>query len=276
MVQPRRTPVWLRSFPRKRGQLGEFLRHAPPAKRVSRKPIRLRHAGDPAGARAWLCVGGEKERTSILPLFPVGIADEVDLVRIAVGAGDRELAETGAVAATRRAALNPDVQTMAATAAQTRGLLTDDVHELRRAVSLFERCPRPLVLASALEDLGTAILTGGVSDEGIRALTRGLTVYTLAGAPWDAGRVRGQLRNHGVRRRLTPAERPQDGWAAMTDSELGVARLVAQGLTNREVAERLNVSPHTVSSHLRRVFAKLDINSRVALTRLAGDHDARA
>jgi DNA-binding CsgD family transcriptional regulator len=52
-----------------------------------------------------------------------------------------------------------------------------------------------------------------------------------------------------------------------------VAQLVAQGLTNREVAEQLFVSPHTVSTHLRRVFSKLDIKSRVELTRLAVDRD---
>jgi DNA-binding CsgD family transcriptional regulator len=64
------------------------------------------------------------------------------------------------------------------------------------------------------------------------------------------------------------------GWAAMTDSELAVARLVADGLTNREVAEHLFVSPHTVNSHLRNIFSKLDVNSRVALSRLAGQrHD---
>jgi DNA-binding CsgD family transcriptional regulator len=61
----------------------------------------------------------------------------------------------------------------------------------------------------------------------------------------------------------------------MTDSELAVARLVAEGFSNREVAERLFVSQHTVSGHLRHVFTKLDINSRVDLTRLAGVHDAR-
>jgi DNA-binding CsgD family transcriptional regulator len=52
-----------------------------------------------------------------------------------------------------------------------------------------------------------------------------------------------------------------------------VARLVAEGLTNREAAERLFVSPHTVNSHLRHVFAKLGINSRVELARLARDHE---
>ena len=54
----------------------------------------------------------------------------------------------------------------------------------------------------------------------------------------------------------------------MTKSELAVAQLVADGLTNREVAEQLFMSPHTVNTHLRQVFAKLDVNSRVDLTRL--------
>jgi DNA-binding CsgD family transcriptional regulator len=85
--------------------------------------------------------------------------------------------------------------------------------------------------------------------------------------------VRSRLRDHGVRRRLVARERDGNGWAAMTDSELAVAKLVASGLTNREVAEQLFVSPHTVSSHLRSVFAKLGINSRLALARVAAEHD---
>ena len=60
----------------------------------------------------------------------------------------------------------------------------------------------------------------------------------------------------------------------MTKSELAVAQLVATGLTNREIAERLFVSPHTVNTHLRQVFAKLDVNSRVDLTRLATERDS--
>jgi DNA-binding CsgD family transcriptional regulator len=51
---------------------------------------------------------------------------------------------------------------------------------------------------------------------------------------------------------------------------------VAQGHTNREVAEQLFVSPHTVNTHLRQVFAKLEVNSRVELARLAVEQDALA
>ena len=48
-----------------------------------------------------------------------------------------------------------------------------------------------------------------------------------------------------------------------------LAQFVATGLTNREIAEHLFVSPHTVNTHLRHVFAKLEVKSRLDLTRLA-------
>jgi DNA-binding CsgD family transcriptional regulator len=66
-------------------------------------------------------------------------------------------------------------------------------------------------------------------------------------------------------------ERPTLGWASLTDSELYLAELVAAGLTNKEAAARLIVSPHTVDTHLRHIFSKLDINSRVELARLVAE-----
>jgi DNA-binding CsgD family transcriptional regulator len=73
---------------------------------------------------------------------------------------------------------------------------------------------------------------------------------------------------------VAAAEKPSTGWEAMTKSELAVAQLVANGLTNREVAERLFVSPHTVNTHLRQVFAKLEVKSRVDLARLATERSS--
>lgn len=61
---------------------------------------------------------------------------------------------------------------------------------------------------------------------------------------------------------------PRFGWASLTDAEHQVAELVAEGLTNIEVGVRLFQSRHTVDSHLRSIYRKLDITSRVQLTRL--------
>ncbi|MGQ4452730.1 helix-turn-helix transcriptional regulator, partial [Streptomyces griseus] len=74
-------------------------------------------------------------------------------------------------------------------------------------------------------------------------------------------------------RDLDPVEGPRARWDQLTPSELRVVRLVAQGLTNREVAEKLFLSPHTVDSHLRHSFTKLGVTSRVELTRQVLTHE---
>ncbi|WP_434976068.1 response regulator transcription factor [Streptomyces hydrogenans] len=48
---------------------------------------------------------------------------------------------------------------------------------------------------------------------------------------------------------------------------------MARGLTNQQAAEHLSLSPHTVGTHLRRAFTKLDVTSRADLTRLARHRD---
>ena len=68
------------------------------------------------------------------------------------------------------------------------------------------------------------------------------------------------------------SRRPKTGWASLTGSELRVARLVAEGLTNREIGARLFLSRHTVDSHVRHAFAKLQLSSRVELTRVVLTH----
>jgi DNA-binding CsgD family transcriptional regulator len=228
--------------------------------------------GDAEAARGWLRAPTEPDGQPILPRFPLDVADEVLLARIGLATHDDELAQLALSNSQRRAELNPGVASIAATAAHVRGLLEPGEADLREAVDLLEPTPRRLELATALEDLGVESITTE-REAAVDTLSRTLALYTELGATWDARRVRSRLRELGVRRRLVAAETETNGWAALTSSELNVARLVAEGLTNREVAERLFVSPHTVNSHLRHVFSKLGINSRVELARLARDYE---
>ncbi|MEU5925827.1 response regulator transcription factor [Streptomyces antimycoticus] len=62
----------------------------------------------------------------------------------------------------------------------------------------------------------------------------------------------------------------------LTESERKLIRLVVDGLTNRAIADRLYASVHTVNTHMKHIFTKLDINTRVELTRLAIERGAVA
>jgi DNA-binding CsgD family transcriptional regulator len=86
--------------------------------------------------------------------------------------------------------------------------------------------------------------------------------------PW-AERARTELRASGLTpRRRQPAAREQ-----LTPQELQIARLVAEGKTNRDVAATLFVTPKTVEFHLTRVYRKLGIHSRSELVRRMADHE---
>jgi DNA-binding CsgD family transcriptional regulator len=66
-----------------------------------------------------------------------------------------------------------------------------------------------------------------------------------------------------------PRARPTAGWQALTQAELDVVCLVVEGLTNREIGQRLFVSPRTVQTHLAHVFDKLALRRRSELAAMA-------
>jgi DNA-binding CsgD family transcriptional regulator len=188
------------------------------------------------------------------------------LVRTALAADDRERAERVLAEAERLAVLNASFPTVVAASQHARGLVHADSESVREAGTLHRHVGAQ---ASAWEDAGVLRLGGDDRSAGKEQLEQAVVAYERMGAERDAARVRARLRSIGVRwRHGRRAERPVSGWASLTDTECAVAELVAEGLTNAQVADRLYLSRHTVDFNLRQIFRKLGITSRVALARL--------
>jgi DNA-binding CsgD family transcriptional regulator len=134
------------------------------------------------------------------------------------------------------------------------------------AVELARRAPLLVEHAGACEDAASLLAQGGRRDESVALLAEALERYEHVGADAWASRVRAQLRALGVRPgQRGSRHRPAHGWESLTATERAVSLLVAEGLTNGAAARRLYISPHTVNTHLRHVFAKLDVSNRVEL-----------
>jgi DNA-binding CsgD family transcriptional regulator len=229
-------------------------------------------ANDSSTARELLVQLGPEREVARLPLLLAEPSIAPRLVRVATRVGLDAIAVGAATAALDLARRNPGARTIAAAAAHSRGLVDRDANALADAAELYGRTTLVLAEASALEDHGIE-LARHAERSAVDAFDRALRHYVRCGATWDASRVRGRLRALGVRRRLVVPTRPANVWGSLTTGELAVVRLVAEGLTNRAVARQLFLSSHTVGMHLRHVFLKLGINSRVELARRVLDHE---
>jgi DNA-binding CsgD family transcriptional regulator len=223
--------------------------------------------GDLPGAydvllRSWRLDAGNENRYYHRRLGP-------DLVHLALTLNHREVAEEVADLTAVGAALAPEVPTVGSVALRCRGLVDDAIEPMLAAVDLARQVPRLFEHAGACEDAAHVLARSGRRAEAAELLGEALTRYDDAGADAWAGRVRAALRALGVRQGARgPRRRPDHGWESLTATERAVSHLVAEGLTNRAVARRLHLSPHTVNSHLRRVFDKLSVPNRVALATL--------
>lgn len=130
----------------------------------------------------------------------------------------------------------------------------------------------------ALESMWARIDLAHAEADGATAITRLQEVHGRAramNATTEARLAAQGLRAAGVRAWRRSAAANGDGpLGELTPREREIARLVAAGSSNREVAERLFVSPKTVESHLSHVFTKLDVRNRVELAALL--HESRA
>ena len=189
------------------------------------------------------------------------------LIRLALTLDHLEVAIAVTDDVEEAAALATEVPSMSAVARRCRGLVGGDPETMLEAVELVRSGPRVLDQVATLEDAARVLASAGHTTEAQSLLLGALKLCDQLGATAWAGRVRAVLRDLGVRMGVRGVRRrPSTGWASLTNTERAVARLVAEGLTNREVSTRLFVSPNTVNTHLRHVFQKLGVSSRSGLT----------
>jgi DNA-binding CsgD family transcriptional regulator len=200
------------------------------------------------------------------------------LVGAACAAHHRGEADTVRAAAdllTELADRNPGVASVTGARLLVDGLSTGD---FTLALPVLQASPRMLLLARADEEHGRSVVDTDDRKVGLDALDAAHDRYIELGAVAAARRVQRVLQAAGARRRrwAPVPQRPEHGWDALTEMERRVALLIADGHTNRSAAEELVLSPSTISTHLRAVFSKLDVHSRVQLANLARANDPSA
>ncbi len=188
----------------------------------------------------------------------------VQATRLAVSLGDRE-----AVAQVLRwndemLLLHPGVR------AQCLGLAGRDPGLLAEAVASYRSSGQKFQLAQATEDLGIVLAEGGDTAAARPHLVEALRLYEDLAATWDLHRMRARFREYGMRTGSHAArDRPATGWASLTETETRIARLIADGKSNPEIAHTLFLSRRTIESHVSHILAKLGQRSRVDIARLA-------
>jgi DNA-binding CsgD family transcriptional regulator/tetratricopeptide (TPR) repeat protein len=216
------------------------------------------------------------ERLGLSAELPVLGPDLVRLARRVDQPAGRELAARAARSLGVVADRNPFVPWVAGAALAARAAAEDDVHMLIRAADVYRDGPRPLERAQCCEDAGAALVLRGEVERGRTLLVEAYGLYEQLQASRDIRRVRASLRSAGVRSGpVGRRQRPKRGWQALTETELVVVRLVAERLSNPEIAERLFLSRRTVQTHVSHALAKVNLATRVELAAEAQRHGWR-
>ena len=232
---------------------------------VAARAIRAEADGDlpraVAALSVWLdpAIGFDaKERYMWLP----------DLVRLALAAGDGDTARAAVDAAEVDASTPMAMPRQGITAQLCRAMLDDDIPALRQAAQAAAQRGWPLLEAAGHEEAAVRLASSGDIAAAREALNDAARIYASLGATWDLRRADARLRTQGVRRGPRSLHRRSDaGWDALTPTEKRVAALVADGLSNPEIAAELYMSRRTAQTHVSRVLRKLSATSRIDLIR---------
>ncbi|WCD95269.1 LuxR C-terminal-related transcriptional regulator [Streptomyces sp. HUAS 31] len=195
-------------------------------------------------------------------------------VEAAVHTGDTRIARVAHADYERWAGtvLSPDDLALSA---RCRALLApgeEAVDHYRTALDLHSRGTRDFERARTELLFGSALRRLRRRTEARDRLHSALEAFDSFGAPHCATQARTELRALGTPA-APPRTAPDSPTATLTAQQLLVARMAADGATNREIAARLALSPRTIDHHLRGVFTRLGIRSRIELVRLLAESD---
>jgi DNA-binding CsgD family transcriptional regulator len=188
----------------------------------------------------------------------------VQATRLAVSLGDRKVVDQILRWNEQEPMLHPGVR------AQCSGLVDRDPRLLAEAAASYRLAGQKFQLAQAVEDLGIVLAERGDTAAARPHLVQALRLYEDLAATWDLHRIRARFREYGIRAGSHAArDRPATGWASLTNTESGIARLIADGKSNPEIAHTLFLSRRTIETHVSHILTKLGQRSRVDIARLA-------
>jgi DNA-binding NarL/FixJ family response regulator len=247
--------------------------------------------GEPMGTALWSrCLGlaelaagepasADRHLTEALDVFervafrePAIWRIDGDAIEAALAVGDVERAQ-GLLTRFEERAARSRIPWNLAVAMRCRGLvlaaegeLEAAAEALERALAEHERCPMPLERARTLLVQGRLLRRLKQKRQARLSLDEARELFARQGAATWVACVDDELRRVAVRR--APEE--------LSATELRIALLAADGLTNKAIAEQVFVSVKTVESNLKRAYGKLGISSRAQLARALDRRDAQA
>ncbi|GLY53123.1 BTAD domain-containing putative transcriptional regulator [Lentzea sp. NBRC 102530] len=147
-------------------------------------------------------------------------------------------------------------------------LATGDPEPALAAVAHYREVGRTVELAAALEEAAALLVKAGRQAEARKAFAEAVNVLTALDARWDVQRVLDRFGAFGFRHDRAVG-RAGTGWEALTAVERRIAGLVANGLSNPDIAVRLSLPRRVVQAHVARILTKLGLRSRALVAKHA-------
>jgi DNA-binding CsgD family transcriptional regulator len=189
------------------------------------------------------------------------------LVRIALSTGDKATAQAGLRAAEEEAERSPQPAKLAA-AGHCRGLLAGDAAPVLAAADYYASVDARLLRAEALADAAALLAAADRVSAAREPFDTAIGLYRELDAQWAIRTAAERLRDYGIRPRAGGYRaRPARGWESLTPTEAKIARLIADGRSNPEIAAELFLSRNTVQTHVSHILAKFGARSRIEIIR---------